>query len=266
MNNSGSVVVVAQTVWDPQQYEKFKDQRSKPFSDLMDHVLPQSMMNVVDLGCGTGELTAQLHRHLKARETTGLDSSDEMLMRARALEMDPVRDVGLKFTKNDIEKWKPREKFDLVFSNAAIQWCPDHEKIFSKLKGILTPRGQIAIQMPFNHDYPTHTVAREMAAEIGPDFSIQSSMLAPEEYATLLYRLGFKEQNVFVKVYGHELESRDGVIEWVKGSTLTPFKKRLPPKKYDSFLKEYERRLFTEIKDERPFLFTFKRIFLWARL
>lgn len=223
-------------------------------------------MSVVDLGCGTGELTAELHRHIQAKETVGIDSSEDMLNRARALERDPVVDSGLKFQKNDIEKWKPKEKYDLVFSNAALQWCEDHRVVFAKIKNMLSERGQIAIQMPFNQDYSTHTVAREMAAEIAPDFTIQDSMLSLEEYSSMLYRLGFKEQNAFVKVYGHELESRDGVIEWVKGSTLTPFKKRLTPKKYESFLKEYERRLFTELKDERPFFFTFKRIFLWAKL
>lgn len=263
---------MAQASWDPQQYEKFKDQRSKPFFDLMALVQPVQDMSIVDLGCGTGELTVDLHRGMKARETLGLDSSDEMLLRAKALELDPVLDAKLKFTKGDIEKWKPKEKFDLIFSNAALQWCEDHRKIFSKLKAALSERGpdgrggQLAVQMPMNQDYPTHTVAREMAAEIAPDFTIQESLLSLEDYASMLFRLGFKEQNVFVKVYGHELESRDGVIEWVKGSTLTQFKKRLTPKKYESFLKEYERRLFSELKDERPFFYPFKRVLLWARV
>ena len=229
-------------------------------------VAVEPSMSVADLGCGTGELTTQLHRALNAKSTLGLDSSDEMLQRAAALLSNPGTDAGLKFSKGEIEKFKPKEKFDLVISNAALQWCNDHETVFKKIRSCLTTRGQIAIQMPMNQDYPTHTVAREMASEIAPDFTIQDSMLSLGEYASLLYRLGFKEQNAFVKVYGHELESRDGVIEWVKGSTLTSFKRRLTPKKYESFLKEYERRLFSEIKDERPFFYPFKRIFLWARL
>lgn len=257
---------MATAIWNPQQYEKFKDQRSKPFFDLLSMVRPQPGMTVVDLGCGTGELTVELHRYLKAKETLGLDSSEEMLTQARDIQRDPALDSALKFVKGDIERWKPKEKFDLVYSNAAIQWCEDHVGVLKKIKNSLSARGQLAIQMPFNQDYPTHAVAREMAAEIAPDFTIQDSMLTLEEYASTLYRLGFKEQDALVRVYGHELESRDGVIEWVKGSTLTPFKKRLPPKKYDSFLKEYERRLFSEIKDERPFFFSFKRVFLWARL
>jgi trans-aconitate 2-methyltransferase len=261
-----ALLFVAIALWNPQQYEKFKDQRSQPFFDLLANVLPRPDMSVVDLGCGTGELTIELHRRLKARETIGIDSSEDMLARARAIVPDSIVDATLKFEKQDIEKWKPKQKFDLVFSNAAIQWCDDHKTVFAKMKGMLSDEGQIAVQMPFNQDFPTHAVAREMAAEIAPDFTIQDSMLSLEEYSSILYRLGFKNQNAFVKVYGHELESREGVVEWVKGSTLTPFKKRLTTKKYDSFLKEYERRLFSEIKDERPFFFTFKRILLWARL
>lgn len=237
-----------------------------PFFDLLACVRPQSDMNVVDLGSGTGELTREMHRLLKAKETVGFDSSGEMLDRARGMKRDPCLDIGLKFKKTDIEKLEIKEKVDLVFSNAALQWCRDHRMLLTRFRAMLKSRGQIAIQMPFNQDYPTHTVAREMAAEIAPDFALQDSMLPLEEYASILYRLGFSEQNCFIKVYNHEMAARDGVVEWVKGTTLTPFKQRLTAEKYDLFLKEYERRLFSEIKDERPFLFTFKRIFIWAQV
>lgn len=257
---------MAQATWSSQQSEKFRDERSKPFFDLMNLVVKEPSMSIIDLGCGSGELTTRLHRDLNAKSTLGVDSSDDMLLQAKGLEKDSVLDSGLRFSKGEIEKFKPKEKFDLVFSNAALQCFDDHEDIFEKIRALLTIRGQVAIQMPMNQDYPTHTVAREMAAEISPDFKIQDSMLSLGEYASILYRLGFKEQNTFVKVCGHELESRDGVIEWVKGSTLTGFKKLLTAKKYESFLKEYERRLFSEIKDERPFFYPYKRVFLWARL
>ncbi len=262
---------MAEMVWNPNQYEKFKDERSKPFFDLMALVEVKPKMKVADLGCGTGELTSVLDRHLAAEKTLGIDSSDEMLERARALIPAPLSSPTsqassrLKFENGNIEKWNPREKFDLIFSNAALQWCDDHESLFRRLASKLKDDGQLAVQMPMNQDYPTHIVAREMAAEIAPDFTIQDSMLSLGEYASMLYRLGFRRQTAFVKVYGHVLESRSGVIEWVKGTTLTRFKSRLTPKEYEIFLREYERRLFSEIEETTPFFYPFKRIFLWAR-
>lgn len=250
---------MAETVWNPDQYGLFKNERSKPFFDLMALIEPKPGMKIVDLGCGTGELTAMLDQQFEAEKTIGVDSSEEMLERARSLKS------RVKFENEKIEKWNPREKFDLIFSNAALQWCDNHDDLFEHLASKLKDDGQLAIQMPMNQDYPTHTVAREMAAEIAPDFTIQDSMLTLSEYASMLYHLGFTRQTAFVKVYGHVLESRLGVIEWVKGTTLTRFKSRLTPPQYESFLREYERRLFSEIEETKPFFYPFKRVFLWAR-
>ena len=90
-------------------------------------------------------------------------------------------------------------------------------------------------------------------------------MLTAEQYSSLIFKLGFREQNVSVKVYGHELESREGVIEWVKGTLLTYFESRLSPESYQSFQDEFRQRLFEVLPDERPFFYPFKRILIWAR-
>lgn len=263
--------------WNPQQYEKFKNERSAPFFDLMSLVEKRRDMRVVDLGCGTGELTAQLHRHLEARETCGVDSSREMLMKATSVASS--RGVGaqgaLWFEEADIQTWngngEERNSYDLVFSNAALQWCEAHAELFGRFRDALRAHGQIAIQMPMNQDYPTHTVAKAMAKEMseagrGISGGLQESMLSLAEYSSLLYRLGFKQQQTMVKVYGHTLPSRDDVIEWVKGTTLNVFKQQLSADAYEDFLKEYRTRLFHELPDEKPFFYPFKRVLLWGAL
>jgi trans-aconitate 2-methyltransferase len=101
---------MAKDSWNPEQYEKFKNQRSAPFFDLMNFVLPVAGSKVIDLGCGTGELTAELHRYIGASETLGMDSSDEMLKKAEAFSS-----AGLHFAKGLIESWSAPGEYDVIF-------------------------------------------------------------------------------------------------------------------------------------------------------
>lgn len=259
-----------QDAWNPQQYEKFKDQRSQPFFDLMALLQPVKSASAIDLGCGTGELTLQLHKHLLSSETVGIDSSVEMLRKAQAI--NDGETSGLRFEQKNIESWSAPTSVDVIFSNAALQWCAHHNELFVNLKNNLRPGGQIAIQMPMNHDYPTHLIAHEMSREepwaslLKQPYQQQSELLKSEQYAEMLFKLGFQEQNIFFKVYGHSLGSREDVIEWVKGSLLTHFKSQLAATDYDQFLREYRKRVFAVLADEKPFFYTFKRLFIWAKL
>ena len=251
-------------VWNPARYERFRDERSQPFFDLMALVRPRPGMRVVDLGCGAGELTRHLHEHLGARETLGIDTSPAMLERSAAVAGD-----GLHFRLEDIAAFALAEPFDLIFSNAALQWVPGHEALLPRLTAALTAGGQLAFQVPANDDHPSHAVAHMVAAE--PPFAEAlgghircSAILTPETYARLLHQLGYQEQHVRVQVYGHRLESREAVIEWVRGTMLTDYQRRLPPELYAAFLDRYRERLLPELEDTRPFFYPFKRILAWA--
>ncbi len=251
------------TDWDPRQYERFREERSRPFFDLVALVHPAPAMRVLDLGCGTGELTREMHRRLAARETLGIDSSPAMLAKA-------VASDGLTFAQADIDGFADAAGFDLVFSNAALQWLPDHERLFARVASLVRPGGQLAVQIPANHDHPSHVVAREVAHE--PEFTAAlgghervSPVLAPETYSTLLHRLGLREQHVRLQVYAHELASRDEVVEWVRGTLLTDYQKRLAPDVFERFLARYRDALRPHLADERPFFYPFKRVLMWGR-
>lgn len=251
--------------WNPEVYGKFRAERARPFHDLAALLGPVVAPRVLDLGCGPGELTRALHGRLGARETLGVDASPAMLARAAA-----QAGPGLSFTLGDLAA-PPPGPFDVVFSNAALHWAPDHAGLLAVLTSRLAPGGQLAIQVPANEAEPSHLVAREVARE--PEhaaalggFVRVSPVLAPEEYARLLFRLGFAELRVRAEIYAHPLASRDEVVDWVRGTLLTAYEARLAPEAFGRFLARYRERLLAAIPDERPFLFTFRRILMWARL
>jgi len=243
-------------MWDVDQYERFKNERAQPFRDLAALIEPRHNMRIVDLGCGTGELTRELHEQLAASETLGIDSSESMLQKASP-------SATLHFQRGDIESFTTDRPFDLVFSNAALHWIPDHERLFTRLMSLLAPNGQLAAQMPANHDHPSHRIAAELATSFGIA-PRTVNVLPPESYAVLLHCLGFKRQHVRLQVYGHVLPSTRDVVEWTKGSTLTPYRDALPSDRYEEFLAEYTDRLVATLGDARPYFYTFKRVILWA--
>jgi trans-aconitate 2-methyltransferase len=250
--------------WNPGQYQRFADERAAPFHDLLALVRPVPGGRVVDLGCGSGELTAQLHRAVVADETVGLDSSPAMLERATGIAGD-----GLRFAEGDIGEFR-EGGWDVIFSNAALHWLPDHAELFGRLVGQLNPGGQLAVQMPANHDHPSHVVAAEVAGEepfrtaLG-GYRRVSPVQAPEWYAELLDRLGLADQHVRLQVYLHHLASRAEVVEWVKGTLLTDYESRMPPALFEEFLATYRGRLLPHLSEARPYPYPFTRLLLWGR-
>lgn len=253
------------SVWDPKQYEKFRDERSAPFYDLMSLVQPVPGGRVVDLGCGTGALTRELHRHTQAAETVGVDSSETMLAEA-----DTLAGNGLRFERTDISTFAAATPFDVVFSNAALQWVAGHEALITRITSAIARGGQLAVQVPANNDHPSHVVARAVAQE-EPFASAMDGYLRswpvqpPEWYAGLLDSLGYVEQSVRLQVYGHHLPSRDAVVEWVRGTYLTDYQKRMPAELYERYLARYREVLLPQLSERTPFFYPFKRILMWGR-
>ena len=244
--------------WDPAQYEKFRIERRQPFLDLLALVERRPGLRVLDLGCGTGELTRTLHDELGAATTLGLDSSEEMLRKSERYRSDSLR-----FERGEIETFQTNEQWDLIFSNAALHWVADHDKVLERLTGFLAPNGQLAIQMPANDEHASHRTAAAVASRFGIE-PRHDPLLTPERYATLLHRLGYRRQIVRVQIYGHELPRSRDVVEWVKGALLTDYERQLTPADYQRFLEEYERDLIAEIWDTAPYFYTYKRILMWA--
>ncbi len=257
--------------WDPVQYDRFHQERQQPFFDLLALLHPAPGCRAIDLGCGTGELTVALHKHLGAGETIGIDRSAAMLD-----DSDRWAVEGVWFGQRDIASFPDPDgsdgNFDVIAANASLQWVHDHHRVLDALTTALRPHGQLAFQVPANFDHPSHTVAKEVAAEApfagalanaGDTWPI--AVLAPEEYAIALDRMGYADQVVRLQVYGHLLASTEDVVEWVKGTLLTPYRERLDPATYAAFVERYRSRLLDILGDQRPYFYPFKRILCWAR-
>jgi len=248
--------------WNPEQYHKFQSERSAPFYDLLKLVEIRAHMKVVDLGCGTGELTRVLADALPESNVTGLDSSGQMLTAARAAS---YLSSNLRFEQGDLSQLTGT--WDLVFSNAAIQWCEDHEKLIPQLFSKLTRGGQLCIQIPSNHNHISHLLIRETAKEapfnkVLNDFLRISPVLSIEEYTKILSQQNAVNIIVFEKVYPHVLENSDAVVEWISGTALVPYFERLGVHKPE-FL-EILRRKMKRAMPESPLLYPFRRILFSA--
>ena len=146
---------------------------------------------------------------------------------------------------------------------------PDHAAALERWRGSLVAGGQLAVQVPANADHPSHGVLRELAAErlgpAAPADPVATNVLVPEAYATVLDGLGFTRQHVRLQVYLHRLASAAEVVEWMKGTSLTRFRRALEPPAYEAFVEEYRSRLARALPAGRPYLYAFKRILIWGR-
>ena len=242
--------------WDPDRYEQFKKERYLPFEDLLRLVHVREGLRVVDLGCGTGELTRRLADALPASDVLGIDSSAEMLAKAQELAR-----PGLRFEQRVIEELDGT--FDLVFSNAAIQWVRDHEALIPRLFAAVAAGGQIVVQMPNNFNHPTYAIMLDLSraephrSALG-GFMWQWPVLSAEEYAQLLFDCGGEELTVFEKIYPHVLPDADALADWMSGTALVPYFERMDDGGREAFMAAFRDRL-RERFPERPLLFGFRR-------
>jgi trans-aconitate 2-methyltransferase len=218
------------------QYARFNDERSRPFFNLLERVPAQlPLKSIVDLGCGSGELTRAIAERWPGAHVVGLDSSPQMLARSGDYAI-PGR---LEFRQGEIEGYAGPA--DLVFANAALQWVGDHPSLIPRLAGLVNAGGVLAVQMPFSHVQPSHRLLEDTARE-GPWAAKLSHwrrfQVEPLSwYVELLMGLGF-QVDAWETTYHFVLQGPDPVLEWVKGTSLQPIL---------SLLKADERLAFSEI-------------------
>ena len=263
-------------MWNPEQYSRYADERSRPFVELVDRIRTDTPRNVVDLGCGPGNLTATLAQRWPEAHVRGIDSDTAMLASAGLLAATSVssKTHGLRFERGDIATWRPNEPVDIIVSNAALQWVPNHIELLPELLDHVVPGGTLAFQVPGNLDDPHHSAIRAVRGR--PRWSgLPSLRDLPERthesrpavaYTDKLAALGY-EVDAWETTYVHILSGEDPVLEWVKGTALRPVFDPLPSQESrEAFCAE----LAPLLRDAYPSRtygtpFPFRRVFVVAR-
>lgn len=254
--------------WDPAKYLEFADFRNRPFFDLVSRVGAASPHRVVDLGCGPGNLTASLTDRWPQAEVMGVDSSAAMIEAAR-------RDSGsaqrkLSFEHEDIVSWcagPGLEASDVVISNAALQWVPEHRELLPEWLRRLRPGGWFAFQVPGNFGGVSHVLMRQLADSAQWRDRLAGVLRAdpvavPEQYLEIFLDAGLRA-DAWETTYLQMLPGRNAVLNWVRGTALRPLRDALEAAEAKQFEAEYAA-LLAEAYPPRAqgTLFPFRRLFI----
>lgn len=250
--------------WEPDRYLQFADQRVQPAADLLSRIPLTRPAQVVDLGCGAGNVTRLLAQRWPDANITGLDSSPEMLERARSAL------PSAHFELAHVEHWSPDEPLDLLFSNAALHWVDRHEALFPRLLDSLSPGGVLAVQMPGNFNAPSHRLIRELAGtsiwadKIGA--ANMGAVLAMADYQRILAPRS-TWLHLWETSYWQVMHGPTPVLDWLRGTTLIPYLAPLDDAARAAFLAELGSRLAEAYPADSSgtTLFPFRRIFILAR-
>jgi trans-aconitate 2-methyltransferase len=208
-------------LWDPQQYARYGNERSRPFFDLVGQVAAPSPASVVDLGCGPGAATASLAQRWPSAQVLGIDSSPEMIAQAKEFQTDTVS-----FSLADAADFSA-VGVDVLVSNALLQWIPGHLDLLKRWASELNDGGWIAFQVPANFDSPSHQLMRAVAGsprwrdQLGEVLRHREPVAKPAAYLELLAAAGM-QVNAWQTEYLHVLQGEDPVLEWVRGTGLRP--------------------------------------------
>jgi trans-aconitate 2-methyltransferase len=259
--------------WNPQQYLAFEDQRLRPALDLLARIAAGAPRVAVDLGCGAGNVTRILAQRWPSSRVVGVDNSAPMLAKARAAAGDLPQ---VAFEAGDLATWAPAAPVDLIYSNAALHWLPDHATLFPRVARMVAPGGTLAVQMPRNFDAPSHVAVAEVARSARwrdrlATLVRDAPVAAPEQYLRWLAPHS-ASADVWETTYLQRLEPReDGehpVVAFVSGTWLVPYFARLDDEHgaRAAFLDDYRERIARAYPREADgsTLFPFRRLFIVA--
>lgn len=256
--------------WQPQKYLAFAEERARPARDLLAQVPLDDAPTVYDLGCGPGNSTTLLVERFARARVIGIDSSPAMLAAARlACPAARLACPAAEYCAADLATWQPEETPDLLFSNATLQWVPDHLAVLARLVATLRPGGVLAVQMPDNLAEPSHRLMREVAeaepwaAKLKTAAAARDPLPPPEVYYRHLKPF-FTRLDIWHTVYNHALAGASGIVDWVSSTGLRPYLDPLDVDERAQYLAAYKARIATAYPAmaDGTVLLRFPRLFL----
>ncbi|PHS75388.1 MAG: trans-aconitate 2-methyltransferase [Rhodospirillaceae bacterium] len=251
--------------WSPDHYLKYADHRLRPALDLLARIPLDQAEQVVDLGCGPGNMVEALLEAFPTAKLTGIDNSEEMLARAREVFANQAT-----WQHADVNSWTPKTSPDLIFSNAALQWLGDHASLFPRLFGFVPSGGVLAVQMPNQFAQPSHVLMREVARD-GPWAEVLKPLLRPAPVANPEDYYGWlkpqaKSIDVWQTEYTHDLKGDDPVLDWISSTALNPLLGALLGDQREDFQSAVAQKLRSAYPKQADgtTLFAFKRLFVVA--
>ena len=251
--------------WNSEQYLKFKKERTQPSIDLANRLDIENPMRIIDIGCGPGNSTAVLKKRYPEAYVLGVDFSPNMIEKAMSEHSDinfMIFDATKDFDKLD-------ERFDIVFSNACIQWVPNHKKLLADMMSILNPDGIMSIQVPMNFEEPIHKILTELVTveKWSGHFSERIFYtLTESEYFDILSELT-EHFEVWKTTYCHRMPSHRSIIEWYKSTGMKPYLDVLNENEQEEFIADVMKELKKKypIQKNGEIIFRFPRFFMLAK-
>lgn len=253
--------------WNPEKYLKFQKERTRPAIDLAEKIEISEPKKILDIGCGPGNSTAVLKRRFPNSEITGVDNSPNMLEAASK----EYPDVKFQLVDASCELNKLGEnEFDVVFSNACIQWLPNHSALLADMMKLLKKGGVMAVQIPVNFEEPVHQIIKELSESEewrGKLSNVRGlNALTESEYFDIISQLS-DDFSLWKTVYMHRMPSHEAILEWYRTTGLKPYLSELNEPERELFEKQF----LEELKKQYPvqkngeIIFRFPRLFFTAR-
>lgn len=248
--------------WNPDHYLKFRNERTQPSIDLVNRInIDFTPGNIIDVGCGPGNSSQVLVRRWPECRLVGIDNSETMIAKAKTDY--PASEWILANASSFISD----KKFDIVFSNAAIQWIPDHKLLLKNFNGLLTGRGVMAVQIPLFWDMPVGKAIRAVSAEShwlklteGVDqlFEIHD----PYYYFDIITEM-FSAVDMWKTSYMHVLDSHQAILDMIRSTGLRPYYEKIGNEKE---IAEFEQEVFIDMQVDYPLQLNGKVLFPFERL
>ncbi|NLJ31277.1 MAG: methyltransferase domain-containing protein [Clostridiales bacterium] len=251
--------------WNSSEYLKFGNERTQPAIDLVNRIDCENPKKILDIGCGPGNSSKVLAQRYPDADILGIDNSPAMIEAAK------IQHPDIRFMQCDANRdLRTMDRdFDIIFSNACIQWIPDHDTLLKNMMCLLKPGGIIAIQTPMNYQEPIHQIIKEISASHKWSSQFENPRivynLTQSEYYDLLSNIA-SDFCMWETTYFHKMKSHGDIIKWYRATGLRPYLNVLSEADKINFEKDIYDKLITAYPKQKngEIIFRFPRFFFTA--